>query len=264
MQPTEDLSPTGQPRFSKMAAEITRDEIASEVEVSSTAATIADDETVRTVDSDSFSQDPSPQEPKKKNKKKKQSQQQNQSQATPTLPENGYVTLISKRLRNIKKKLDKIKDIESKMQQGKAVNEQQLEALSKKDDLLKIQSELESVRTQLTELQLEVSSLPCQAFPSERLSKARLFSFYLSFRNTRLLSLQSLSSQRKRTWQQRQTQSSQKKRQNLKWHLLQKWIRRRLRCEPLSGFSVFYTLSAFRRSWEETSRVRSISSEEFS
>jgi len=83
------------------------------------------------------------------------------SMATNTTPvvevkeENEYLVAVKKRIRNYKKKLTNIANIEAKVANKEKINKEQEEALKSKDGVSKIVAELENVESQLIQIKKE-------------------------------------------------------------------------------------------------------------
>jgi len=69
--------------------------------------------------------------------------------------DNEYLVALKKRIRNYKKKLTNISNIEAKVANKEKINKEQEEALRSKDGVSKIVAELENIETQLTQIKKE-------------------------------------------------------------------------------------------------------------
>eukprot|EP01041_Mallomonas_annulata_P008533 gene8533-17600_t len=77
--------------------------------------------------------------------------------------ENPYVAVVSRKYRNLKKKLDKIVKIEAQQKAGKAIIEEQLILLAGKSAVEKALADVESIKTQLEEVAKEQALLVLSA-----------------------------------------------------------------------------------------------------
>mmetsp|Transcript_14422 Transcript_14422/g.15090 ORF Transcript_14422/g.15090 Transcript_14422/m.15090 type:complete len:592 (+) Transcript_14422:65-1840(+) len=66
--------------------------------------------------------------------------------------ENPYVAIVSRKSRNLKKKLERVIKVESQLKEGKKLNEEQLVLVASKASLEKALSDVESIKTQLEEV----------------------------------------------------------------------------------------------------------------
>lgn len=66
--------------------------------------------------------------------------------------ENPYVAVVSRKSRNLKKKLERILKVEAQLKEGKKLNEEQLILVASKSSLEKALTDVESIKTQLEEV----------------------------------------------------------------------------------------------------------------
>ena len=69
--------------------------------------------------------------------------------------ENPYLQVISRRSRNLKKKLNKVDEAEQKMKSGKTLNDEQLSLVASKGLVERMLSELDAIRASLEEVEAE-------------------------------------------------------------------------------------------------------------
>jgi hypothetical protein len=72
---------------------------------------------------------------------------------------NEYIVVVAKKIRNLGKKINNIKEIEKKVANGEAINPEQRNVLENKETTLKFYDDLLSIRTQMAEIRAKEVAL---------------------------------------------------------------------------------------------------------